>query len=499
VEGWAVDQVVPVPLTGVPIQPKIAFPGKPLIVNPTLEINEASVVASINHPDYYDMLEDACLSYELTEGGQSIKGEGILEVDIRPYHDGSGRIMLAFSRGTGFGSAEKPRTFSFTLNVLGKAFPLTIMTLAENKAALRISVRAKGAIDRAVPNSPVTLDVTLKNTSTVHPDAFHEEWNCGLYTVEIFRDTYGAPVNTITSVESPERFIFAGSGLTRITLTQEDLGGAAYDPTTFAYTAKVAVDYGESPAAKAETEVKIPAKSSDPNKVPMTVTAKASGKIDVLNPDSAVLLTPAIKNGYGIDLNNSDLVELKFYWKDGRDYKQLSDAIESGEDGPEFDSKLFSAEPNAEGTGLLIRMTPGYGVNHKTDRFFVKFSVTDPADDTRTAETKQYIALPLTMGKAKITQDTTALTFLKKDKNSSGSIILGTENPAHRIVGAEITNDRQGLYQLTEVGYGTYVISCTDRVTPKTAKNTTLKLAVTLAENNSGSPNATVSVKIRWA
>ena len=142
-------------------------------------------------------------------------------------------------------------------------------------------------------------------------------------------------------------------------------------------------------------------------------------------------------------------------------------------------------------------MNPGYGVNHKTDRFFVKLSVKDPSDNRRTADTK-YLALPLMMGKAKITQSATALTFLKKDINSSGSITLGTDNPACRIAGAVITNDTRGLYRLTEIGYGRYVITCTDRMTTKAMKNTTLRIAVTFAGNNSGNPNATLSLRIGW-
>ena len=500
-EGWAVDQVVSVPVTAAPIQPKVTFSSKSVTINPTFDESnrEAVVGITVNPADYLER-DEIAFDWLVTKNGAPVSSE-VLKAELKKEHnpDESNKgFFIHINTGEQFGNMEKARTFKFTLTVGGKEFPLTIKTLSQNKAALSIGAKAKGTIDSAVPNSAVTLDVTLKNTSYVDPAIYGGDWSRGKYIVQILRMADGGETaDTVRFIHFgldspftlPEKFEFFNAGLTRITLTQADLETEQkpFDPDLYTYMARVVVNYGETATALADA--KIPVKASDPNNVPLTVTAKAKGKIDVLNPDSAVLLTPTIKNGYDIDLKNRELAELKYYVKDGKEYIEINGSL----------SGLFTAEPNAEGTGFLIRMTPGYGVNHKTDRFFVKFSVTDPADDTRTAETKQYIALPLTMGKAKITQDTTALTFLKKDKNSSGSIILGTENPAHRIVGAEITNDRQGLYQLTEVGYGTYVISCTDRVTPKTAKNTTLKLAVTLAENNSGSPNATVSVKIRWA
>jgi hypothetical protein len=233
--------------------------------------------------------------------------------------------------------------------------------------------------------------------------------------------------------------------------------------------------------------VKIPIKSSDPAKVPLTVTAKAKGKIDVLRPDSAIVLTPTIKNGYGFDLSDPNQVRLEFLRKVD---KTTYEAAPGG---------LFTAEVNEAGTAFEIRMNPGFGVDYKKDKFAVRISVRDPADSNRMAQIKTPVNLPLTMGKAKITQSTKTLTLLKRDKNSSAEFTLGTTDPALKITSVQITNDKLGLYKLTELGTGQYAISYSGRMLAAPKKGTTLKLAVTLAGNNTGKPNATVSLAIKFA
>ena len=89
------------------------------------------------------------------------------------------------------------------------------------------------------------------------------------------------------------------------------------------------------------------------------------------------------------------------------------------------------------------------------------------------------------------------LILLKKDRNSSAAFTLGTENPALRITEVRITNDKKGLYRLAASDYGRYVLSCTDRMTENSLKNTTLKLNVTVTGSN-GSTTATVSMKVSW-
>ena len=493
VDGWAVDRVVPVAVTAAPVRPKVKFSGKAVTINPTFDLREgyasaAAVSVSISPADYLlrDEVMNTVDSSFFEENGQPCGTEdGVLGFEGQVYQDskGQGKLMLLFGIGPGFGSTERARTFRFCLNIAGKTYPLTIRTLPVDRAALGLGVKAKGAIDTAVPNSPVTLELTLKNTSQVHPDLYRLDSPCGQYTVEILRGT--EPVKTFTlcgdpATEAPDKFSLVSSSLTLVTLTQADLG--PFDAGA-AYKARVTVKYGSGDAASATAELKIPVKNSDPKKVPLTVTAKVKGKLDALSPDSAVLLTPNVKNGFGIDLSDPGQVQLAFLRKEGSRYDDAAD--------------IFTAEANEEGTGFLIRLSPGSSVDVGKDRFFVSVRVTDPSDPTREASLKTPAALPLTSGKVKITQSAKTLILLKKDRNSSAAFTLGTENPALRITEVRITNDKKGLYRLAEGDYGRYVLSCTDRMTANSLKNTTLKLKVTVTGSH-GSTTATVSMKVSW-
>ena len=59
------------------------------------------------------------------------------------------------------------------------------------------------------------------------------------------------------------------------------------------YTLTVSMGFGTQ---RAECSVKLPVKFTDPAKLKPSVTIKASGFIDVIRPDSAVIVTPTMKN-----------------------------------------------------------------------------------------------------------------------------------------------------------------------------------------------------------
>ena len=313
----------------------------------------------------------------------------------------------------------------------------------------------------------------------------------GYYTVTVMRTKDGITqdVVSIDSDSDSEYFQGVSSSLTRVTLTQALLEseGPSLD-TDYTYTADVTVSYGDDASQNRRiTGIKIPVKESDPSKVQPSVTAKVKGKLDVLRPGSEILLTPTFKNVYNVDLSNPDHVTLMFLRKEGKD---TYDEVPEG---------LFTAEVNETGTAYRIRMNPGFGVNYKKDKFVVGIVVKDPADSGRWAPIKTPVNLPLTMGKVKVTQSSKTVTLLKRDKNSSAVFTLGTTDPALKIAAVQITNDKLGLYKLTELGSGQYAVSCTSRMLLAPAKGPTLKLAVTLAGNNSGKPNATISLAVKFA
>ena len=485
-EGWAIRQTVPVTVTAAPVLPKVTFSTKTLTMNPK---DSTCIVCFTVSPAEY--MTNGCVDFAasaITENGKTV-GSDVLRFNGEPTTDTAGNMVfkLSFGPGSGFGSMAKARTFKFNLDVGGKKFPLTIKTLPENKAELGISVKTKGVIDTAVPNSPVTLDITLNGNSYIDPRLVGASADGAAVIVKVTRAKGGGEEEFVNG--------FGGSVFTetvdathaRITLRQTNIETSSKPlDLSYTYTAKLEVTYNGSTSEKARAEVKIPIKSSDPAKMPLTVTAKTKGKIDVLRPDSEILLTPTIKNGYGFDLGNGNHVSLTFLRKVGKDYETAR-------------SGLFTYEVDETGTAFRIRMNPGYGVDVKKDKFAVRIAVRDPADSNRMARIKTPVNLPLTMGKAKITQSTKTLTLLKRDKYSSAVFTLTPTDPALKITSVRITNDKLGLYQLTELGTGQYAISYSGRMLAAPKKGTTLKLAVTLAGNNTNKPNATISLAIKFA
>ena len=116
--------------------------------------------------------------------------------------DGTGRLLFGVLKGGTFGSAEKARTFKVMVGVGGKEFPLTLKTPAAAKAGLGVSVKAAGAIDLSVPNSPVTLNVTAKNTGFIDPALYQVlDGVDGYYTVTVMRTKDGI-TQDVVSIDS---------------------------------------------------------------------------------------------------------------------------------------------------------------------------------------------------------------------------------------------------------------------------------------------------------
>ena len=166
-------------------------------------------------------------------------------------------------------------------------------------------------------------------------------------------------------------------------------------------------------------------KSSNPNKVKLSVSGKATGKIDVLRPGSSILVTPKIKNAYGLRVDYDIYPEIIVVDKAGK------------ASWPAYD--LFTVEPNEDGTAFRVTLNYASAVDVKTCKYYMHLHVYD-YQLWRDVKSKA-IRLPIVMGKGKVTQSTKTLTMLKKDRNNSAAFTLGVEDPTLRIVGVAIAND----------------------------------------------------------
>lgn len=307
------------------------------------------------------------------------------------------------------------------------------------KVSPALSLKASGSIDMAIPNSPVT--VTPKITG-YHVGSGEK------YTLKVTQSGTNADVSKLFSMNQ-----------TGSTLTVTAVGAV---PKGYTYTALISADLGK---VTVEKSVKLPVKWSDANKVPVSVTLKAAGSVDVIRPDTAITLTPAFKNWFGFNPSENDLVF----------YKNKA----------EITGKVPFTVTVEDGKYVLT--------NNGADSS-AKYTVAFRAPINGQVITSKAVSLAVKMGKVTVTQSTKTVKLLKNDRYDSKTVQLTLPEGVSPIDHLGQDGTSAALYTVTDLGNQTYRIAFRNRV--PAAKAATIKLNVYLRGNLTNKPNATVSVKV---
>ncbi len=445
-DGWAYMKEITVNVTAAPTEPKVTIkPSSLTLLSGSYDTAKAQIAVSPEAFQGYDISVS-----KIMEGSSSIT-QNVLEFEL--IDDG----FLYVSPGPDLDTA-KAHTYKVFLSVAGvDKYSVTVKTQpATSKVTL--GIKAAGAIDTGIPNSPVTL--------TMMPKGF----NAGsgeTYYFRVVRQMGKQPEEEVAILTSTE---------TVNDITADMFGGVEAGYTYSVYTS---MDYGAGETDEIKTKLTI--KTTDARKVTPQVTLKTAGKIDVIRPDTSVTITPTLKNIYGYE---PELNSLCFWKKSGSKYTQVG----TGENSDIFYTELSD-------TGFEIWLWEGSGVNHKTDKFFVTLTVTDTNGKSGTSK---YAAIPLTMGSVKLAQSTKAITLLKNDIHSSGTIIITVSEEGLTELDMAKTTVNNKAYQLKELGYGKYVISY-NGARDKSFKSTNLQLSVWLNGNETTTANAKLSLKVNVA
>ncbi len=431
-EGWCVQLPVTVSVSAKSTAPKLTFKPASLTLKPGT--GDGGTVTWKLSPAAFEG-QEVTLS-RITEGKSARAADTELNVEIygdtvsvtAPYVDG------------------KAHTYKVYLAVAGKETAFTVKTLAD-KSAVSLTLKAKGVIDLTVPESPVTVTATTKNYHTDQA-SFAVTSICKAKTTEDVQDLFNVSISGNV-----------------ITLT------ANGEPLTGTYTAKVAAYVGaDEPVTKS---VNFTVKRSAANKVPVSVSLKAAGSIDVLRPGTSVTLTPTVKNDYTYELAPADLKITKTY--DGATKAKVNvDATD-----------LFDVSVQ---NGKYVVAEKAFGTILHTDKFSVQATVE--------GVTSKAVTLKVAQGKAKVNQSVKAVTLLKTDRYSRGEVVLTLPDKALAgIAKVEFTGSNAALFSLTDLGNGKYAIGYAGNLIT-TTKAQTVKLRVFLDGNLTGTPNATISVKV---
>lgn len=381
--------------------------------------------------------EDSDIQMTMTDSKGNTVGSNIIE---KRFEDGI--ITLSATRETPYGASYK-----LSVNVIGstKKATVTVKTLAA-KTKPSLSVKATGAIDTAVANSPITLKPSLSNYHMGSGENF---------LVTVSRSKPGS-----SSVDVSSRFEVARDGSTLILTAKSSLEKG------YTYTATVGADLTGDFVAEMEKSVKLNIKWSDPSKVKPSVVLKTSGSIDTVRPDTSVTVTPTVKNYYGFTPKASDL---QFYA--GKTPIQAANIFD------------VTVENGA------------YVIRNKNADSSVKYSVVFSARVGSQTVTTKSVPITVKMGTVKVAQSTKEVTLLKSDRYDSASFrLLPADNALSAIDHVEQDSTSAAQYTVVDLGNGDFAITFRDfRPASKAA---TVKLNVYLVGNQTSKPNASVSVKV---
>jgi hypothetical protein len=223
---------------------------------------------------------------------------------------------------------------------------------------------------------------------------------------------------------------------------------------------------GQSLSDQITAMVKFTVKGTLLSKLKASATLKAAGSIDVIRPETAVTVTPTIKNLFVYTLDASSL---GIYTLENKVYTPC-DAFDVSYDGGTFSVRAA-------------------GELSTSSKYYAKLKVNDLLESG-------YVAIPVKMGTAKITSGEKNVTLLLKDRYSRGMVRLGTADASLSGI-RDVTLDAasQQWFSLTELGNGEYAVGYKDNLIPvgfKSGTKKTVKLNVFLEGNTSAKPNATI-------
>lgn len=387
-----------------------------------------------------------------------MEGKNIVDDALDVTIDGS---SITVRPGAGAPTDGKAHTYKVTLALLRNGMPtdvtsaLTVKLLANNNA-VSVTAKAAGAIDTAIPESPVTVTLTVKNANAA--------------SVNVTEVTVAAAAGKAAPQDVTDRFDVEVNGLT---VTFRQAGGAALD-TSLTYTATIRTNVG------AAATVKLTVKTNA-NPKP-TVTLKAAGAIDVIRPDSAVTVTPTVKDCFTYAPAVGDLKIWKVVGKN---------AYEAADD--KFDVRM-------ENGVYVLTLKPGSNVDHTKDKFAVSLSGVLDGTPFETAKTN----ISVKMGSATVNQSAKSVMLLKDDRNSRGSVTITVTTAGVNGVDWDKTlasivipvdKNNQPLFEVERVGEDIVIRFANSEL--KEFKSATVKVSVFLLGNNSTKPNKTLSISVK--
>ena len=455
VKGWAVK---------VPVTLKVSVAA----TKPTIKLGKTSLTVTSGTIEGKVTTVKATPASYADESRYELRVAGITEDGV-PFPSDAGFYADIYEGKISVGapSLNGTHTYKVKIGLYDRADPETPIKTAtltvKTKAASTVSMtlKATGAIDLAVPGSPAKITATFTN---------YKRDPISYAVIGVFTDK---------GVDVSGQFSYAPSYYTAPVVIR-----AAEGNTLTPGTYKVLVKAYIGPPPEGSTEnrfvskvVKITVKKSKAADVPVSVTAKATGSIDVLKAGTAVTIRPAVKNWYGEFYTN--LVITKTY--DSVTKKTVNEPA----------NDLFDVGLDFDSSDYVVEARPG--VNHKD-----KFTYRIVAEVNGQTYKSKAATLNVKQSAVKLAPSVKTGTLYKDDGFDFVEVDLGFDitvykgvDPARTVLDAASAK----YFDLTYRYDGTFEIGFKDNV-PCAAGTKTVKIKVFMYGNETNTPNKTVSVKI---
>ncbi len=360
----------------------------------------------------------------------------------------------------------KAHTFKVTLNLNGATTVVTVKTLAENKARVKLTLKMSGAVNTGIEYSPAVVSWTWRGMSD-HTEARPE-----------FRVLQYKGKQEIADVTERFNFRTYMSNKYRILLKKDMTLESGYT-----YYLVGELRDGEDSELLAAAKVRLPVKW--PKKPPkITTSLKISGAVDLIRPDSAVTITASpVKNLYRFDGFSQNI-----------------------------SSEMIKVSTDKAGTNVLPRDEVPFYI-WQTDRtpdsstvyrVIVKENFRDELLPTAQyyvfvdgqifdqEVTSKPVQLKLKKSAPKLSLTTKSVQMLKNDRFSYADI--GITVPAGYAKIKEVTLDAKSAasFTLTDNSGGRLELHFKENVVPPA--KATVKLNVFLEGNNTGKPDKVLTV-----
>ena len=451
VEGWAVKVPVTLKVSAASARPTIKFGKTTLTVTAGTE-DRAHTTMKVTPAVYTDHSLYFTQIVRVTEDGVDVTDSCGLGIAL--WEDS---IHVCAIEVTGV------HTFKVRVGVYSLADPetpvrtvvLTVRTRETEKA--NMTLKASGKIDLTVPGSPVKIKATFKNYT-------NNETYTGFEDVRILNDQ-GDDVTDLFDIN------FIGNS---IRITERPDSGL----TAGTYTARVTAYFG--PGFCRTKTVEFTVKKSAPSKVPVSVTAKATGSIDVLREASCIRIRPKFRNYYAdaYEPYYGNIVITKTY--DAKTKKAVSEDVTD-----QFEIYFDSV------TGEFVISAGTGGLNHK-DKFTYRIVAEIGGKTVKTKAAK----LSVKQGSVKVKQSVKTGTLYRDDRYGFVRVDLTVPDSCRGIDYARTLAAFSSKYfDLRWIGEDTFLIGYKDNAVCPVGTRT-VKIKVFLKGNESNTANRTVSIDV---